>query len=37
MREAIKNAFGIKLDGFVESLNSYVATADGQWTVKGFI
>jgi hypothetical protein len=37
MQEAVKDAFGIKLNEFVKTLNSYVATADGQWTVKGFI
>ncbi len=37
MHEAVKNLFATKLSGFVETLNSYVSTADGQWTIKGFI
>jgi len=35
--EEIKNTFEEKLRTFAESLNSYVSTPDGQWTIKGFI
>ena len=37
MQEAEKSVFATKLSEFVETLNSYVSTADGQWTIKGFI
>ena len=37
MQEAVKKTFGIELNEFVKTLNSYVSTADGQWTIKGFI
>ncbi len=37
MQEAVKSVFATRLNGFVETLNSYVSTADGQWTIKGFI
>ncbi len=33
----IKNEFERKLKIFAESLNSYISTPDGQWTIKGFI
>jgi hypothetical protein len=36
-KQKIKHDFHSKLQGFVESLSSYVSTEDGQWTVKGFI
>ena len=32
-----KQDFAKRLDEFVQSLNSVVSTADGQWTVKGFV
>lgn len=32
-----KKLFATKLSNFVETLNKYVSTVDGQWTVKGFI
>jgi hypothetical protein len=32
-----KQQFLTQLQGFVTSLNSYVSTEDGQWTIKGFI
>lgn len=35
--EVTKEAFGEELKRFVTSLNSYVSTPDGQWTIKGFI
>jgi len=37
MNKEIKSAFEEKLRTFAESLNSYISTPDGQWTVKGFI
>ena len=37
MEKAAKRTFSAKLNEFVKTLNSYVATADGQWTIKGFI
>ena len=37
MQSSIKNEFTTQLKGFVETLNSYVSTADGQWAIKGFI
>jgi hypothetical protein len=37
MQETVKSAFSTKLNEFVKTLNSYVATPDGQWTIKGFI
>ncbi|MBU2444213.1 MAG: EcoRV family type II restriction endonuclease [Bacteroidetes bacterium] len=33
----VKSNFEKQLKSFVESLNEYVATDDGQWTIKGFI
>ncbi|MCY4570849.1 MAG: restriction endonuclease [Candidatus Poribacteria bacterium] len=37
MQETIKSVFSTKLNEFVKTLNAYVTTADGQWTIKGFI
>ena len=37
MQETVKSVFSAKLNEFVKTLNSYVATPDGQWTIKGFI
>ena len=37
MPETTKKSFAAKLSNFVETLNKYVSTVDGQWTVKGFI
>lgn len=37
MEKSVKSVFSAKLNEFVKMLNSYVATRDGQWTVKGFI
>ena len=37
MQETVKSVFNTELNEFVKTLNSYVATADGQWTIKGFI
>jgi len=36
-REKYKAEFFQKLAKFVETLKSHVATADDQWTIKGFI
>ena len=35
-RKAVKD-FSNLLSSFVKELESYVATEDGQWTIKGFI
>lgn len=35
--DKIKENFLSKLKTFVNSLNSYISTKDGQWTIKGFI
>ena len=35
--EAEKQDFAKQLGAFAQSLNSVVSTADGQWTVKGFV
>ncbi len=32
-----KESFAVALEGFVNDLEQYVSTIDGQWTVKGFI
>lgn len=37
MSSPVKFTFEKQLKSFVESLNDYVATKDGQWTIKGFI
>ena len=37
MQETVKRVFSTKLNEFVKTLNSYVSTPDGQWTIKGFI
>ncbi|MDE0087275.1 MAG: restriction endonuclease [Candidatus Poribacteria bacterium] len=37
MKETVKSVFSTKLNEFVKTLNSYVETANGQWTIKGFI
>ena len=37
MQETIKSVFSTKLNEFVKTLNSYIETADGQWSIKGFI
>lgn len=37
MQETVKSVFSTKLNEFVKTLNAYVSTADGQWTIKGFI
>ena len=37
MQEIVKSVFSTKLNEFVKTLNSYVETANGQWTIKGFI
>ena len=37
MQETVKSVFSTELNEFVKTLNAYVATADGQWTIKGFI
>lgn len=37
MEKSAKSIFSTKLNEFVKTLNAYVATADGQWTIKGFI
>ncbi len=37
MQETVKSVLSTKLNEFVKTLNSYVATADGQWAIKGFI
>ena len=37
MEKAAKHVFSTKLNKFVKTLNSYVASPDGQWTIKGFI
>ncbi len=37
MEKSAKSVFSTKLNEFVKTLNSYVATPDGQWTIKGFI
>lgn len=37
MSNTVKSNFEKQLKSFVESLNEYVATDDGQWTIKGFI
>ena len=37
MQEKVKSEFATNLSRFVETLNSYVSTFDGQWTIKGFI
>lgn len=37
MSSSVKSTFEKQLKSFVESLNDYVATKDGQWTIKGFI
>jgi hypothetical protein len=36
-KQEIKQGFHRRLQKFVQSLDSYVSTEDGQWTVKGFI
>jgi len=35
--EEIKKEFGNNLKTFVNSLNAYLTTGDGQWSIKGFI
>ena len=37
MEKSVKSVFSTKLNEFVKTLNSYVSTANGQWTIKGFI
>lgn len=37
MEKSVKSVFSTKLNEFVKTLNSYVETANGQWTIKGFI
>ena len=37
MKEKVKDNFATRLSKFIESLNEYVSTDDGQWTIKGFI
>lgn len=37
MEKSVKSVFSTKLNEFVKTLNSHVETADGQWTIKGFI
>ena len=37
MEKGIKSVFSRKLNEFVKTLNAYVGTADGQWTIKSFI
>ena len=37
MEKSAKSIFSTKLNEFVKTLNAYVATADGQWAIKGFI
>ena len=37
MQETVKSVFSTKLIEFVKTLNAYVSTTDGQWTIKGFI
>lgn len=36
-KEQLKSEFLKNLQGFVQELDSYVSTDDGQWTIKGFI
>lgn len=37
MQETVKDIFATNLSKFVESLNGYISTDDGQWSIKGFI
>lgn len=37
MEKPVKSVFSTKLNEFVKTVNSYVSTDDGQWTIKGFI
>lgn len=37
MEKSVKSVFSTKLNDFVKTLNSYVGTSDGQWTITGFI